>query len=515
MTGMPTPFQPTRRQVIAGGTAAATVAAMSGTLARVVEQAAAAVPTKQAPLSDIKHVVYLMMENRSFDHYFGTMSRVRGFADPHAIPGVFRQAGYTPGKGPDPNGHLPPFHLDTKDLASYAECVDDITHDWAPQHHSRNGGKMDGWLTTHLAQDGATIGPLTMGYYEHADIPLYRSLAEAFTICDEYYCSVLGPTDPNRVMWFSGTIDPEGTRGGPCLETLTDNRASQFGKFTWRTMPENLQEAGVSWKVYQDASDLTLLNPLLYFKNFVDDATFLGKNANGAFSYPAQFVADVTAGTLPSVSWVFPDFLACDHPSAPPILGEQLVAGVLKTLVSNPAIWEHAALVISYDENGGFFDHVNPPVAPHGTAGEYLTVDPLPAAAGGIHGPVGLGFRVPCLVVSPYSRGGFTCSATFDHTSQLRFLETRFGVDVPNVSAWRRNKVGDLTRAFSFGRSPRDAVPAMPNPLDAQGATTLAAECVITGNGPTGVVDAGTPTPVPDHVPPPRQQSKKPRRPIH
>jgi phospholipase C len=515
MGAMPATFRPTRRQLLAGGTGATVAAAMSGGLARVVEQAAAAVPTQHAPLSDIKHVVYLMMENRSFDHYFGTMAGVRGFGDKNAIPGVFRQAGYTPGKGPDPHGHLPPFHLDTKDLASYAECVDDITHDWAPQHLSRNGGKMDGWLTTHLKQDGPSIGPLTMGYYEQPDIPLYRALAEAFTICDHYYCSVLGPTDPNRVMWFSATIDPAGTHGGPCLETLTDNRAAQFGRFTWRTMPENLQEASVSWKVYQDASDLTLLNPLLYFKNFVDDTTYLGKNANGGFSYPTAFVADVAAGTLPSVSWVFPDFLACDHPSAPPILGEQLVAGVLRTLVSNPAIWEKTALVISYDENGGFFDHVPPPVAPHNTPGEYLTVDPLPAAAGGIRGPVGLGFRVPCLVVSPYSRGGFTCSATFDHTSQLKFLETRFGVDVPNLSKWRRETVGDMTQAFSFGRSPHDGVPAMPNPLNAQGAEILAGECIITGNGPTGVADAGTPTPVPAHVPAPKQPTKKPRRPVH
>jgi phospholipase C len=506
-------FRPTRRQLLAGTTAGA-VAAMTGGLSRIIDQAYAAEPTKHAPLSDIEHVIFVMMENRSFDHYFGTYRGVRGFGDPHARPGVFRQAGWKPGVGPDPAGHLPPFHLNTKDLSSYAECVDDITHDWAPQHHAWNHGKMDRWVKTHLANDSGSIGALTMGYYEHGDIPFYRGLADAFTICDEYFCSVLGPTDPNRVMWFSATIDPEGTHGGPCLETLTDNRPSQFGKFTWETMPERLTKAGVSWKVYQDASDLTLLNPLLYFKNFTDKTSLLGKNAFGEISYPVTFEADLAAGTLPSVSWIFPDFLACDHPSAPPILGEQFVAGVLKAVVDKPAIWEKTAIIVMYDENGGFFDHVPPPTPPPGTAGEFLAMDTLPSDAAGVRGPVGLGFRVPCLVLSPYSRGGFVCSETFDHTSQLKLLEKRFGVDVPNLSKWRRDTVGDLAGAFSFGRAPHAGVPALPKPLDAQGAKVLAGECVITGSGPLGVVDAATVTPVPSHVPPPKQAKGHRRRPI-
>jgi phospholipase C len=501
---------PTRRQVLAG-TAAGAVAAMTGSLGRIVEEAYAATPTKHAPLSDIEHVVFLMMENRSFDHYFGTFPGVRGFNDPNAIPGVYHQRGYQPGVGPDRNGHMYPFHLDTKKLSSYSECVDDITHDWAPQHHAWNRGRMNRWLPAHLAADGDKIGPLTMGYYEQRDIPTFWSMAEAFTLCDEYYSSVIGPTDPNRVMWFSASLDPEGTHGGPCLKTLTTTRPQQFGKFTWKTMPEHLSEAGVSWKVYQDATDLTLLNPLLYFKNFVDRTTYLGKNANGLISYPVGFEADVAADQLPAVSWIFPSFVACDHPSAPPLLGEQLVASVLRTLVSKPKIWEKAALIVSYDENGGFYDHVAPPTPPPGTPGEHLTMDKLPADAGGVRGPVGLGFRVPCMVISPYSRGGFVCSQVFDHTSQLKFLERRFGVDVPNISKWRRKTVGDMTRAFSFGRAPRDGVPTIPG-LTAGQVEIIVGECAF--NGPTGVVDKGTPTPVPAHVPRPRQLKGKPRRPI-
>jgi phospholipase C len=504
---------PTRRQVLAGASAGA-IAAMTTRFGRLVETAYAAEPTKHAPLSDVEHVIFLMMENRSFDHYFGTYPGVRGFGDPHAIPGVFHQRGYRAGHGPDPEGHLFPFHLSTKELASYAECVDDITHDWGPQHEAWNHGKMDQWLTVHMKADGDKIGPLTMGYYEREDIPLYRSLADAFTICDSYFCSVLGPTDPNRVMSFSATLDPDGDHGGPCLHTRVTDRALQFGKFTWKTMPEHLTEGGVSWKVYQDASDLTLLNPLLYFKKFLDPGTYLGKNANGLISYPVDFTADVLAGTLPQVSWIFPTFLACDHPSAPPILGELLVADVLQTVVSNRALWEKTAIIVMYDENGGFFDHVAPPTPPPGTPGEHLTMHALPSDASGVRGPVGLGFRVPCLVLSPYSRGGFVCSDVFDHTSMLKLLERRFGVDVPNISKWRRTTVGDMVSSFSFGRAPQAGVPKLPG-LSVEQGEILAGECVITGNGPLGVVDKGTPTPVPAKVSRPVQPKGHRPRPIH
>ena len=114
---------------------------------------------------------------------------------------------------------------------------------------------------------------------------------------------------------------------------------------------------------------------------------------------------------------------------------------MIGTLVSNPEVWAKTVLFIMYDENDGFFDHVPPPTPPPGTPGEFLTVDPLPASAYGVAGPIGLGFRVPMLVVSPFSRGGYVCSDIFDHTSQLRFLETRFGVQAPNISAWRRKTV--------------------------------------------------------------------------
>ena len=147
-------------------------------------------------------------------------------------------------------------------------------------------------------------------------------------------------------------------------------------------------------------------------------------------------------------------------------------------LSPNPKLWAKTALFITYDENGGFFDHVPPPVPPAGTAGEYLTANPLPSDAAGVRGPIGLGFRVPMLVVSPFSRGGFVCHHTFDHTSTLRFLETRFGAEVPNVSSWHRSVTGDLTSAFNFARVDT-SVPSLPQPSMTDSRVTMSS-CAAT-----------------------------------
>jgi phospholipase C len=135
-------------------------------------------------------------------------------------------------------------------------------------------------------------------------------------------------------------------------------------------------------------------------------------------------------------------------------------------------VWNKTALFVTYDENGGFFDHVPPAAAPAGTAGEYLTANPLPSDAAGVAGPIGLGFRVPTLVVSPFARGGFVCHDVFDHTSTLRFLETRFGAEVPNLSSWRRSATGDLTTAFNFVK-PDTSVPSLPQPSATDSRVTM------------------------------------------
>jgi phospholipase C len=382
-------------------------------------------------LKDIDHVVILMQENRSFDHYFGTLSGVRGFDDKKGRS-AFTQI--------DANGNkVHPFRL-----PKY--CFQNLTHEWGPQHKSWNHGRMDGWLRAHDAADTPAIGVETMGYYTRADLRFYYALADAFTICDGYHCSVIGPTDPNRLMSMSATIDPAGTHGGPLLHT---NVGGRTGLFSWTTMPERLQAHGVDWKVYQSPAGGSFDNVLTYFKQYTPGSELYKRGIRT--TYPVDFMNDLDQDRLPKVSWVLTGITETEHPGfSSAVAGEIAARQVIEALVSHPKIWARTALFITWDENGGFFDHVAPPTAPKGTKGEYLTVATPPSDADGFRGPIGLGFRVPMLVVSPFSRGGLVCSDTFDHTSTLRFLETRFGVRVPNLSSWRRKVTGDLTSAFNF-----------------------------------------------------------------
>ena len=261
---------------------------------------------------------------------------------------------------------------------------------------------------------------------------------------------------------MKGTIDPAGKHGGPLVETLTATRAQFQGKFTWTTMPERLSAQGVSWKVYNSTAGGILDNELTYFKAYQNKSSEL--YARGiAPTFPNDFMTDLASGSLPQVSWLLTGITSTEHPNySTPKQGEVAVRQIVEAIVGSK-IWQNTALFFTYDENGGFFDHVAPPTPPKGTPDEYLTVHKLPSAAAGIRGPIGLGFRVPMLIVSPFSRGGLLCSDTFDHTSTLRFLETRFGVEVPNLSKWRRKTTGDLTSAFNLAARPRTGRPSLPS----------------------------------------------------
>jgi phospholipase C len=218
-------------------------------------------------------------------------------------------------------------------------------------------------------------------------------------------------------------------------------------------------------------------NVLSYFKNFQDPASPLHQNAFGP-QFPADFLSDVVSGNLPQVSWLVGSVLTSDHPPAPSLFGENILSLIVTALMANPIQWAKTVLLVNYDENGGFFDHVAPMTAPPGTPGEYVTApavpDPTVVGSPAITGPIGLGFRVPMLIISPFSRGGLVSSDLFDHTSVLRFLETRFGAEVPNLSAWRRAAVGDLTSAFNF-KSPDQSIPNLPPTL--QGDTQAISQC--------------------------------------
>ena len=416
-------------------------------------------------VTGIEHVVILIQENRSFDHYFGSYRGVRGFSDRSA---AFQQAD-SANTTNSPLGALLPFHLDTS--ATNAACTPDITHDWVPQHQSWNNGAMNQFVSSRLPIN-SNDAVLSMGYYTRADLPYYYALADAFTICDNYFCPVLGPTDPNRLYAMAASLDPDGKNGGPVLQTIIANRSAFYGRLTYTTMPEQLQARGISWKVYS-SPDVNILsgilsdNVLSYFQNFQDPASVLHQKAFGP-QFPIDFLTDAASGNLPQVSWLIGSVITSDHPPSPSVFGESILSLVITALAANPAQWAKTALFITFDENGGFFDHVPPVTAPPGTPGEYLTAPamPDPTVAGGITGPIGLGFRVPMLIVSPFSRGGFVSSDLFDHTSILRFLETRFGAEVPNLSAWRRSTVGDLTSAFNF-KAPDQSIPTLPSTLPA------------------------------------------------
>jgi phospholipase C len=493
------PVELTRRELLGAGAAGA--AAFYGLRPSQALHDALAAPPRCGDLSDVEHVVIFIQENRSFDHYFGAYRGVRGFDDTSGRT-AFAQPGYpAPGYG----GHLLPFHLDSQ---ANGECTHDLTHDWGPQHRSWNGGRMDGFVREHLAAEGAD-GPLTMGHYTRADLPFYYALADAFTVCDRYHCSVIGPTDPNQLYLAAATLDPDGRSGGPLLETESAPRAQAFGTLSPTTMAEQLEARGIGWKVYASPDNFSTVgdSPYPLFKQFVSNPTLTAKGLTPRF--PDDFLADAANGQLPQVSWIYASVAQSEHPPAPPTLGEYATNLILSALTSNPDLWARSALLLTWDENGGFFDHVAPPTAPPGTRGEYITVPSLPAAAQGLRGPIGLGFRVPLLVVSPFSRGGFVCSDVFDHTSTLRFLETRFGAEVPNLSAWRRSVTGDLTSAFNLLAAPDRSVPALPavSPADSR---VTGGNCAIE---PTTL--GGAPLP-PYPVPPnsmPHQEPGHARRP--
>jgi phospholipase C len=406
--------------------------------------------TAPSKLSDIDHIVILMQENRSFDHYFGTLAGVRGFGDESAIllpqgRPVFYQP-YARSR----DGYVLPFHLDTKTTS--AQRLHDLSHAWRTLHESWNGGRQDGWINAHYRTDGASA-PLTMGYYTRDDIPFYYALADAYTICDGYHASLMGPTNPNRYYWMSATIDPDGHNGGPA----TNNSGRRY---TWETYPERLERAGVSWRIYRPEISPEFpvgLDVIMNFAAFQDAPknSPLYENA-GKMRSVETLLQDIRTSNIPSVTWIVPPYEFCEHPDMLPAAGEDYVRAILGAFWLNPSLWARTAFIIVYDENDGLFDHVVPPTPPPGTPGEFID-----------GAPIGLGFRVPCLVISPFSRGGYVCSDTFDHTSTLRLIESRFGVEVPYLTAWRRQTCGDLTTAFGFGEPPDVTFPSLPNTHEA------------------------------------------------
>jgi phospholipase C len=429
----------TRRQVLAQ---AGALAASGSVLGRLAPPAAARRPAaRQRSLWDIDHIVVMMQENRSFDHLFGTLAGVRGFSDPHAISSGGRSV-FDQELAGAPSSHLFPYRLGspTSSAQGLFGPAGLVNQSWDQSHLAWDGGRMDKWTS------GATA-PWAMGYLARGDLPFDYAVADAFTVCDAYHCSVLGPTDPNRLMLFTGTIDPLGRAGGPVIDN-----SHESGTLSWTTFPERLQAAGVSWRVYHESDDFGD-NDLRYFTQYLRAPTSSPLYQNALVNRGADaFADDAARGRLPQVSWIVAPANQSEHPGFGSIAaGEDYVSRQLRAVMSNPRVWARTAFLFCYDEHGGFFDHVPPPVPRPGTALEFV--------AGA---PIGLGFRVPMVICSPFTRGRRVCHQTFDHTSIIRLIERRFGVHEPNISAWRRAICGDLTSAFDFAH-PDYEIPSLPS----------------------------------------------------
>jgi len=470
-----------------------------------IRQALAIAPnSKTGTIRDVEHVVILMQENRAFDHYFGTLRGVRGFGDPRTPPLPDGRPVWFQPSPTHADGHVAPFRLDTR--ATRAQCLESLDHSWkGSQEKWKNH---DAWIEAK--------GPMTMGYFARDDLPFYYALADAFTICDAYHCSIFGPTNPNRLFLFTGTnglsVGNDGLQAIENPAEETNNFADpasddpRFKPLTWTTYAERLQAAGIDWRVYQEYDNYGD-NGLSYFANFrgSNAQSDAGKRArrwakgstkeNAATSRGehliAEFASDVSANRLPQVSWIVAPYIMCEHPAAPPGYGEALVSGLLSALAANPSVWAKTAFILNYDENDGFFDHVPPPVPPISQGRGKSTV----VIASEIYKgePVGLGPRVPLIVVSPWTRGGFVNSQLADHTSVIRFLEARFGVMEPQISPWRRAVCGDLTSMFDFtqANAASAALPATQDDLAAIDASCRRSSPVVPRTQSLPVQEAG------------------------
>ncbi|GFZ93442.1 phosphocholine-specific phospholipase C [Dyella caseinilytica] len=426
---------------------------------------AASTVTSGGTISDVRHVVIFMQENRSFDHYFGSLAGVRGFNDPvpHPLPSsttTGNNVWYQPTSTSSPTTeYMLPFHMPMATTSS--TCVNASAFGYTDDLAINNQMKFNAWNTSRTAGMG-------MGFYNSSDLPFYYALAENFTICDNYYCSTLTDTNPNRLMLFTGS---NGLSVNYTPVQLDDTQPS--AGLTWTTYAERLQDAGVSWKVYQESDNFDD-NPLEWFANFMNASTTSPLYTNGmatVSSIVTAFQNDVTNNTLPTVSWIVAPSTLSEHPDYQPPDGENLTAQLLAALASNPTVYASTVFILNYDENGGFFDHMPPPVPATSTAdnvvvsgystvsttGEISTVnesgDTISAS------PIGLGYRVPMIIISPWTvspsptTGPQVCSQVFDHTSVLQFLELVTGVTEPNISAWRRAVCGNLFSAFNFSNT--------------------------------------------------------------
>ena len=479
------------------------VSATAGLAASIWEpllQKALAVEAHNATRSiqDVEHIVILMQENRSFDHYFGAMKGVRGFGDRFPVPLESGQRAFHQSDG---ERIIPPYRADGK--VSNAAFVNVTPHNFPDTQAAWNQGKYGFWPQFKT--------PYSMAYYTREEIPFQYAMAEKFTLCDAYHCSIATGTDPNRIVFWSGSVDnPEKRNAGiNCTDEDSEpvnlrcwikgempepGYTYQGSAFKWPTIPDVLQQEGISWRIYQDPNDnwTGAMHGCLAFESFRNAKPGSPIYENGMRHWSLEDLAkDVQAGTLPQVSWILPSQSNSEHPGAPssPYRASNFTHDVLSAITSNPEVWSKTVFFLTFDENDGLFDHLPAPAVPSfnldgslagkstiDLAGMYFDndkddlndtesprkyIDKRDTISGKLR-PWGMGPRVPMYILSPWSKGGWVHSEVADHTSVGQFIEKRFGITIPAISAWHRAVSSNLTSAFDFV-SPNDPkFPAMP-----------------------------------------------------
>ena len=566
----------TRREFLKKASLLSGGAGLMQLLPASIAKALAIDPEAGSTWKDAEHIVFLMQENRSFDHAYGSLQGVRGFNDPRAIrlPNKNLVWLQTNKEGET----YAPFRLDIHNTK--ATWMSSLPHSWANQVDARNDGRYDKWIESkHSGHAEYKPMPLTLGFHTREDLPFYYALADAFTVCDHSFCSALTGTTPNRLYFWSGTIREKPDENVPA--NVWNEDADYDTMVNWTTFPERLEDNGISWKVYQNElsvgvgfegeEDSWLANfgdnPLEYFKQYkvkfhpayidnlpkaaaslkeqaykqqklietlpagtpeaekakkkldqlliqwdailADQKIYTKENyerlsarekalhekafdtnkkdpnyhnlktinykdgdTERQMKAPAgdvlhQFREDVKDGKLPTVSWIVAPENFSDHPSSA-WFGVWYISEVLDILTQNPEVWKKTIFILTYDENDGYYDHLPPFVAPHphktstgltsngiDTGVEYVSNEQQQSIKEQAReSSIGLGYRVPMVVASPWSRGGWVNSEVFDHTSSLQFLEaflshkTGKKIEEPNISKWRRTVCGDLTSVF-------------------------------------------------------------------
>jgi phospholipase C len=355
----------------------------------------------------IDYIVVIFQENRTFDNYFGTYPGANGIVGKNIALPV-----YADGSG----GTVGPFHLPYTNFS--AAPVRDLNHATDAARADYDNGKMDGFVYTEKSN-------LTMGYYDNSDIPYYWEYAKQYVLMDNFFSSFMGPSLQNHLYLAAAQIG-----------SAVKNNAALYTNLTFPTIEDELDNKGISWNWYSYNSTLCkkpeLWNPLPCFPSFTDNASRMNNLVPSD-----QFLTDVLDGNMAHVSFVMPWGSNSEHPPQDSVTGQNYVVSLVNVIM-NSTYWDRTAIFVTWDDYGGFYDNAPP-----------SQVDAN-----------GLGFRVPCLVISPYAKQGFIDHTQNEFCSILKFIETRWGL----TPLTQRDKDADnMLEAFDFTQKPRNPM-IIPNP---------------------------------------------------